>query len=166
MLIDTVTKCSDLSDLWFKEFYLEMTKQVQVKKKYFYVSNITFPVPNKHVITMDPHRIHVWKWRFSKKKYFDSIWYIQRCSKKNAVWFKMSIHLWWNCGGSESLFWSIHIQNQSTDFSTIQESCVIVSFLLCNWKFILFRIVISSDLAKPVQISIFDSILGQTQYQV
>ncbi len=27
---DSVAKCGDLSDLWFREFYLEICKQVQV----------------------------------------------------------------------------------------------------------------------------------------
>ena len=35
LIVGSVAKCSDLADLWYKEFYLELSKQVQVKYYFF-----------------------------------------------------------------------------------------------------------------------------------
>ena len=68
-LIGTLRECCDLSQLWFREFYLELTmgERIQVCWKHssvniIIVSNVTFfhlpIVPNRDVPTLDSHRPH------------------------------------------------------------------------------------------------------------
>ena len=56
-LSDSISEAGDLSQLWFREFYLEMTMgqriQVIFHKKIILEKNLKIPVPNRYVYALD-----------------------------------------------------------------------------------------------------------------